>query len=705
MVEDEFKKEEQKLKEIIAKYKEVIEYYDLKLEALPRLYKKDPVTLESLLETYGKKYLLLQRSIKKPYFARIDFKDDKETEKEELYIGKVGVLDKNSKNIVIDWRAPISSIYYDSNIGRAKYMSPSGERNGELLVKRQYDIEEGELISYQDVDTVSNDELLKPYLNASADKRLKNIVSTIQSEQNNIIREKLSKNLIIQGVAGSGKTTVALHRIAYLVYNNINTIKPEQYLVIGPNKFFVDYISGILPDLDVENVSQLTYMELCENFLDEQFEEANEEEKLVTSINNIEKLKYEQLKVSMKYKEYLDKYISNLEQHVMDGKTFAVKGYEIISNKQIKDTYESIENSIVYNTIQKKVDRTALLLTKYIEDNRDQIKEKIEKQYEYLKDKSKYDYVIKALNTGFTQDIKKYFSKIIPKTIDLYIDFLIKLSKYCDEEFENKIIENIKNIKKRIVEFEDYSALIYLKAKVIGTDKYSNYLQVVIDEAQDYGEFTFYAIKELLNKVSFSIFGDLAQSIYEYRGIKHWEDVKKLLFEDDCELMYLEKSYRTTAEIMNEANRINRKIGLKEALPVIRHGEDVEYIRFLDEAEQLNRIINNIRDYKNKGFNSIAVICKDEKEAVDIYNKLKENNIELSNIIASDSKYLGGICTITNYLAKGLEFDGVIISDASKEKYKIDKTIDMKLLYVSMTRPLHELKVLYKNEINEALVK
>ena len=287
----EFQKEKENLKNIIEEYEEVMEYYNQRIDAIPRIYMNNPTMIKNSIEMYSEKLRLMEKSVDKPYFARLDFARDGETKTEQLYIGKVGVMDEDNNNITIDWRAPVSSMYYDSNIGRASYKAPEGICTGELLLKRQYDIENRELKSYQDVDTVSNDELLKPYLGASADNRLKNIVSTIQQEQNAIIREPLNENIIIQGVAGSGKTTVALHRIAYLVYNYRDSIKPNQYLVIGPNKFFVNYISGVLPDLDVENVKQLTYEELCAEFLNENIKLIDEDKKLIQSIVNENLLK------------------------------------------------------------------------------------------------------------------------------------------------------------------------------------------------------------------------------------------------------------------------------------------------------------------------------------------------------------------------------------------------------------------------------
>ena len=717
MNKEDFSEEAEKLQEIIAKFNEVMEYYNLRLDAIPKIYKDNPLMIANFIELYSRKISLMKRTIKKPYFARIDFARDGEKNVEKLYIGKVGVMDEDNNNITIDWRAPISSMYYDSNLGRTSYEAPEGTCTGEMLVKRQYEIEDGKLQSFQDVDTVSNDDLLKPYLEASVDNRLRNIVSTIQVEQNAIIREPIAKNVIVQGVAGSGKTTVALHRIAYLVYNNREKINPEQYLVIGPNKFFVNYISSVLPDLDVDNVNQLTYLELCQKSINEKIQLINEEEKLIKSITDMESLEYERFKVSMCFKEALDKYVEQIDKSIVPDEELVIKGYRILPQEIIRKIYNSIGNNIIYNSIEKKIERVKLLLDKYIEKNNVKLERIIKRQYrekiEELSEEEKreeilkLEYVEKELKTNFRASIKKYFNFKTKEILNLYYDFLSNITKYVEIEkindWENKLKNNIANIKKKKVEFEDLSALIYLKVKIVGTEEYDNYRQIAIDEAQDYGEFSFYALRTLFRRATFSIFGDLAQSIYQYRGIKNWNEVLDTTFEKNCELKYLLKSYRTTTEIMNSANNITKHINLELAKPVIRHGENVEYIRY--EKNQIELIEKIIKDYMKKAYVSIAIICKNDKEAKKIYKKLKEKNIIATNIVDSENKYDGGICVITSYLAKGLEFDGVIITDASEEKYSSEKAIDMKLLYVAMTRPLHELKVLYQNDITKPLQK
>ena len=680
----EFKKEEEKLNHILIKYDEVMKYYKNRINSIFTTYANNQTMIENLTEIYLEKIRLMEKSLNKPYFARLDFKRYGESDIEELYIGKVGVIDEKNNNIIIDWRAPVSSMYYDSNIGDASYKAPEGTCTGKLLLKRQYEIENKQLKSYQDVDTVSNDELLKPYLEASVDNRLKNIVSTIQHEQNRIIREPVNKNLIIQGVAGSGKTTVALHRIAYLVYNNRENIKPEQYLIIGPNKFFVNYISGVLPDLDVEDVKQLTYDELCSEILQENITLIDEDIKLLKSIKNEKELTYQKIKVSMQFKKALDKYIKEIKESTIPIYGVRINEKEIISNEFIKQIYNSFEELDEYDNIKTRLMRTNLFFEKYIDENIEQYREYSEKELK------------KAL--------KNYFNKLIPKIPKIYQNFLSNLDKYLEisEDIKEQVKINIINLKNKKFEFEDLSSLIYLKAKINGIDEYGKYKQIVIDEAQDYGEFTFFSLKFILKNAAFSIFGDLAQSIYQYRSIKNWESVLNNTFRNQGDIQYLLKSYRTTTEIMDSANNITKYIKLNTAKPVIRHGKKVSFINYKEKNEQISLIKRILEQYKTQNYKTIAIICKNEEEAQELYIKLEMNDIK--NITLNDTEYNGGICIITSYLAKGLEFDGVIISNSGEEEYNSNKIIDMKLLYVAMTRPLHELTILYKNDITKPLL-
>ena len=634
---------------VLNKYEEVIEDSNLKLENLKDLYKFD---YEAMIEEkirLENEIQAINKAKQKPYFARIDFKSA--TNYDKCYIGKKGVIDYDNNIITVDWRAPISSLYYDSNVGECEYEAPEGIIKGNLLLKRQYTIENSKLIDFNDVDTVSNDELLKPYLNTSMDNRLKNIVSTIQSEQNKIIREKITKNLIIQGVAGSGKTTVALHRIAYLVYNNRNIFKASDYMVIGPNKFFVDYISSILPDLDVNGVSQKTLDELFEMYVNEK----------ITVNNSLDIIKQRDevanFKVSMNMKKVIDEYFNNLK--IIPNNDFEIDNITILTNSQIKKIYNSI-NKKIFNNVNSVINRTIMLLEKEILDNYDLISKNFIKN-NVPKQK------INDIKINIKSYLKKYFTILNVKSLKIYTDIL------------NGLNYDIEIIKKGSITIEDIPALIYIKFKLSGSREFDNFKHIVIDEAQDYGEFTFYVLRKMFKNSTFSIYGDLAQSLYSYRSIGDWECLNKIF--KKMEIQKLNKSYRTTIEIMEEANKINKHLGLDCAEPVIRHGEKVEYT---------NKDISDLLDDMKDKYNSIAIITKDQQNADVNYKSLKKQyNINLIN--SSNLKYDSGINILPSYLSKGLEFDAVII--LNKDDYDKNSILDMKLLYVSMTRALHKLYI------------
>lgn len=631
----------------IDKYNEVIDDSNLKLNNLRELYKYD---YDAMLE---EKFRLeaeinsIDKAKRNPYFARIDFKNKNHFDK--CYIGKKGVSDYDNNVITVDWRAPISSLYYDSNIGECEYIAPEGIIKGELLLKRQYTIENSKLINFNDVDTVSNDELLKPYLSVSADNRLKNIVSTIQSEQNKIIRESMGKNLIIQGVAGSGKTTVALHRIAYLVYNNRELFKPSDYMVIGPNKFFVSYISNILPDLDVNGVSQNTLDELFLSYMKEDYRILNSLD-IIKEYDNISCYK-----VSMNMKKDIDDYFKNLE--ILPNEDFVVEGIKVLDKNFIKNVYDEI-NKNTFKSIKSRINRLILLLDKYINDNFSSISKK------YIKNEVSQR-AIDSFKNNISSYLKKYFVIVNKKSKSIYMDIL-----------KNKGFD-YSSINKNQVNMEDIPSLLYIKYKLTGSSDFDNYKHIVIDEAQDYGEFTFYSLNKLFKNASFSIYGDLAQSLYSYRSIDNWECLEKIF--KNFEILRLNKSYRTTIEIMNEANKINELLSLDKAIPVIRHGDEVLY-----SDKGVLELINMLKE----NYNTIAIITKTQEEANNIYENLK-NKIEINLINSNNLNYNSNISVLPSYLSKGLEFDSVII--LGKDNFNKDNKLDMKLLYVSMTRALHKL--------------
>lgn len=658
----------------------------------------------------------LKTSVNKPYFARIDFTSDEDGKVSTVYIGKNGVI-KNTDIIVTDWRAPVSSLYYDAEIGRCSFEAPNGTISGNMSLKRQFEIELGELQEYFDVDLVSNDELLQKYLNSNNDARLKSIVSTIQKEQNDVIRKKIFDNIIIQGVAGSGKTTVALHRIAYLVYNYMKTIKQNQYLVIGPNPVFLKYIKSVLPDLDVSGVEQCTFEQFAQKYIDENISVNSSDKKVIDNIEGKNNSDVDKFKCSIKYKKMIDKFLK-IYFYSITSKSLMLGNFEVIPQNIMREIFEGTEE-VYSKDLNNKIEITIDRLCKYIENNYDFITSRYNNYSFELFKNVQTDEEKNKMRNMFSKDraelskncrsiLRKYFNKSKVSTIKLYKLFISSINDYDIYNYNN--ISELKrktqkNIKNNSYDFEDLSALIYIKTALGLNKNYERIKHTVIDEAQDLGEFNFYVLKESLPASTFSIFGDLAQSIYDYRGINNWNEVNEVMFSGNGEIVNFNKSYRTTAEIMESADDVLDSIGLSRSDMVVRHGNPVQVSEIEDANNIPEYIAEKICEYKEKGYKTIAVISKTDLLSNYINKALKMFGINIPNVTANDDlideKFR--VCTISNQLAKGLEFDAVILNNANEEIYSSNSSLDMKLLYVALTRALHELDIVYSGTITKPL--
>ena len=668
---------------------------DILMESLKRGV-DDENAMYSVEETYIGMYIRENISLKRhqdcPYFARIDFKEDNMSE-QKYYLGKVGLVDNNANQYIVDWRAPVANLYYDSALGRSEYKTKNETFYGDLNLKRVFTIKNGELINFMDVHSTSDDELLKPYLGVNSDSKIKNIVSSIQKEQNSIIRDALHKDIIVQGVAGSGKTTVMLHRISYLAYNEKDFYKTNQYMVISPNNLFTDYMSAILPDLEVDQVKQITFEDLAIEYIN-----------LKTKLNIIPRNKtshYDDIshyKASKKMIDLLDKYLFEITKNLFS-KDLIKKDIVLISNNELYEIFNKFDKE----PLKIKIDKTIEAIYKYSQNNADKIIKSINNQYNNLikneKDIDKRKVLIKesyevkgTLVKDIKAIIKDYFKDFKYNILELYKEFIKTI------EYEELVSSTLANLNKRKVDFDDLALLIYINEYLFGNKQYSDYISVSIDEAQDLGYSHFAALKKLFRFTNFSIYGDLSQSIYAYRGIDSWEEVVNLI-DKDSEIRYLSKSYRTTIEIMNFANKILSHLKVSLAEPVIRHGEEVLINKVINPNDYLEYKIN---DYKKKGYKSIAIICKEDKEVSKYYEHLK-SKIEITKLDENSLSYDGGVCILPIALAKGLEFDAVIVTNVNNKNYSKDDILDMKLLYVALTRALHELNVIYDTDLCDIL--
>ena len=712
---EELKAEKEHLRETIAIIKEILLKEQMSLE---KIYSEHLGSREELWRIANRKKIHihnLESSLDTPYFARIDFTFEKDGKLQTIYIGKNGIM-QNTNIIVTDWRAPISSLYYDSEVGHCSFTSPEGEVSGNLELKRQYEINSGNLISYYDVDLVSTDALLQKYLNSNNDSRLKSIVSTIQKEQNEVIRRNLFDNLIIQGVAGSGKTTVALHRIAYLVYNYRDSIKQNQYLVIGPNPIFIKYISSVLPELDVSSVKQCTFEGFAQNYIDEEININSPDKKVTQSIagkidNDIDKFKS-----SMNYKTMLDQFLQ-VYFYSITAKDFTLDDFTVLNSQKVKEVFDSTYTS-THISLASRIELTIEKLSRIIEDNIDSITTAFTdytfQAFANLQDPKEEEKMRKKivknreeLHKFCKSSLRKYFAKAKIDATKLYKLFISSIENY--DIFNYKYLKTLKkdtmqNIKNGCYDFEDLASLIYLQKVIAPNPEYSRIRHVVVDEAQDLGEFNFFVLKSALPSSTFSIFGDLAQSIYDYRGIDNWNIVNKIMFDNNGRIINFKKSYRTTSEIMEVADEVSESIGMIRSDLVVRHGKEVEFTP-LEQQNIPSYIAGKIKEYKEKGYKTIAIISKTNLLSRYINDDLAELGVNIPNITLNDdlSDDNNKVCTISNQLAKGLEFDAVIINNANENIYSSSSNLDMKLLYVAITRALHELDIVYSGELPSPL--
>lgn len=730
--------EEKRLKDTIEIIKEQIDTITRSIEHLHE-NTTDPYTQASLQKTYSDKKRSLESSKDKPYFARIDFKEESEQKTSKIYIGKANVDDDNNNLVVVDWRAPIASLYYDGRLGKANYDAPAGNIQGELLLKRLFEIEHGKLEGFSDIDISASDELLKPYLTSSSEVRLKNIISTIQTEQNAIIRAPLSKPLIVQGVAGSGKTTVALHRIAYLAYTYDKQLKSKDFMIIAPNKFFLDYISNILPDLGVNDVNQCTFEEFAEQIIDAGIKVESSTDKLANMVNNYgedKKQESEQaisnFKSSLEFKEILDKYLQNIEEHYLPEGDLKAGDIIILRHEKL---VENFKGCLQGKALEEKLKMFKSRLKMFFENNQDSIEDMIRKQRteeiesldknlpqdEYKKRKleifAKYDEALGLLKNNGKKLIEDYVKKVKkPNPLVYYRDFISKLPQYTQGmDIDEKIIKGIqdrilsrKNSKQ--VEYEDLAPLMYIASKIRGNEKQIKNNQIypkhiVIDEAQDYSPFQFWVLRNILKSNSMTILGDISQGIYSYRGTNNWQELNDRIFDGKANVLNLSKSYRTTMEIMEKGNdvidKIRNRIHTRLAEPVIRRGNPVTVTK-QDEKQLAITIVNRINELIQEQRTNIAVITKTLQEAKELYKKITKQGIDATLISDKSKEYNGGVSVIPSYLVKGLEFDSVILSDAGKEQYGKNE-LDAKLLYVAITRAMHTLDIYYTKERTELL--
>ncbi len=683
----------------------------------------------------------LEAARSKPYFARMDFQEAGKTETEKLYLGKLCLSrDEDQKLIIVDWRAPIANLYYEGRLGEASYHCPAGEIKGELTLKRQFSIDQGKLNEIFDIDITTNDEILQTSLGANADNRLKEIVATIQAEQNRIIRADMNVPLIIQGVAGSGKTTIALHRIAFLVYSFEKSFKPENFMIIAPNRLFLNYISEVLPELGVERVKQTTFSDFAMELVGEKFKLVDAYHKLMQLVKNdtpAEQAANDRLqrmaalKSSMEFKMLLERYVAEIEANLLPEGDFQVGDWVIYTHQEIRELfYRDYKDWPILRRLKelekhfrKRInDRKAMVLERLqqrcdvkVWDYKMKLPESDERQRLIIQTIDRKNEQVQTVERFTREGIKDYLQKIPRlKPSQYYQDFIgdrERFQRFGADCSDLELLEDIRVYTAELqakgkTEIEDLAPLIYLKHRFYGLDEKIPVKHIVIDEAQDFSVFQFYVLRQIIRDSSFTILGDLSQGIHAYRGLQDWQELRREVFERGSEFQTLEQSYRTTVEIMAAANRVIAKINqdgrLVVAKPVIRHGTPVAIAAKTDLIELVTALQEGIRQGLKDGLKTVAVIGKSLDECKTIHDKLKDGPGHPVLVTGKETEYQSGVVVVPSYLAKGLEFDMVLIANANHNNYGAS-VLDAKLLYVAMTRPLHRLHIYYLGELTPLL--
>ena len=595
---------------------------------------------------YYRKLLKLEYS---PYFGRIDFKEDN-LDTRKVYIG-IANVEKDLDYIIYDWRSPIASLFYDYSKGKAKYIAPDGEIKGEILLKRQYKIEGKKLLRVFDNNLNIVDDMLQEVLSSSSSDKMKNIVNTIQQEQNEIIRNISNKNLIVQGIAGSGKTSVALHRIAFLLYK-IKNLKSSNVLIFSPNKIFSEYISNVLPELGEENTSETTFSEFASHYIKE--------------FKNVES-----------FSDFIEKYYTNKrdDEDLIRFK-LSNKMIKVIENyvQEIDKNIKIIDNIETKFSLIEKEYLNYLLKDRY---NKMPIFERMDYMAEHLC--NKLGLISKKDKISITKKIKEVLS-IKPDYKKLYKDLFI--SDSFSSSFNKHI--NLK-LNSKVINYDDALCFIYLKGLLNGFP-YSNLIkQVVIDEAQDYNEMQYIILTKIFKRASFTLLGDVNQTINPYQKYDSLEVLKNIL-DGNTKYVELSKTYRSSKEIIEFTNKI---LNLKH-VSAIRKEESVPVIKRYDDKY----LKNDINYLKNK-YKSLAIITKDMLDAIKLYDLLKDDYKDISLVANNTSKFNRDLIIIPSYLSKGLEFDSVI-SYTSKNNLYTKK--EKYLYYVVLTRCQHEL-IVYNNSL------
>ena len=585
-----------------------------------------------------------------PYFGRIDF-SARGLQPTPIYIGIHSFADEiTRKGLIFDWRAPVSSMFYDYELGPAEYQTPSGTVKGNINLKRQYRIKEGRMEFMIENSLNIHDEVLQKELSKSSDDRMKNIVATIQRDQNLVIRNETASVMIIQGVAGSGKTSIALHRVAFLLYRYRETIRSKDILIISPNKVFADYISNVLPELGEEHIPETGMDELADDLLERKFRFQTFFQQVYALLDRqdekfVERIKF---KSSFEFLAKLNQYLIHVENNYFQPEEIRVAG-TVIPFPLIMERFKSYHRM----PMMKRFPEVAKDVLQHL---RGLVNRKLSGR-----DKQKvWEAIPRMFRMGSAMDLYRDFYSWIGRK-----DMLVSYG--ADG-----------------LEYADVFPLIYCKIRVEGTGNYDQVKHLLVDEMQDYTPIH-YAVLSRVFLCRKTILGDISQTVNPYSASS--ADTIEEIFPQG-EIVKLQRSYRSTLEIARFALSVRPN---PDMIPMERHGEEPGVVGFASQEEEIEGIRKMIANFRVSGNQSLGIICKTHQQAAWVHGQLRVGDLHL--LTADSTTFAQGIAVTTVHMAKGLEFDEVIIPGVSAKNYSNE--VDRSLLYIACTRAMHRLTVTY----------
>lgn len=658
-----------------------------------------------------------------PYFTRVDFRPEDTAQADTYYIGKNGVIDHKTQDpVIVDWRSPVANLYYSGQLGPVSYHAPDGDIQGDLSLKRQLGIENSELVSIFDTEVVSRDVYLQAVLGQRSTDRLRDIVSTIQREQNDVIRAPKDRPLIAQGAAGAGKTTIALHRIAYLLYTHRETMQSKNMLILAPSPLFLDYISAVLPELGADDVAQMTFEQLCLGMLGTKAPRVMPDNKLERMLEMDEEQavalgRASGLKGSPEFKQACLDYLRMRERTLLPQEEVRLGPVLLYTAEQLQSLFltdlapfpimRRLKDIGTQITLKAKDACAAIVHALDAECQRRVIRMKNGiPEGPFLRKKLTALYDARDERTKQIRDQAKTYGKAIlkewpsPSLMEWYTDFWQQdAPEGVDAQaWRDAQAQTLPLLEKKRCEWEDLAALVTFQQMIAGLSDKLDIHHTVVDEAQDLSFFQFDLLQRLAGSTSLTLVGDVAQGIHGYRGVQGWEQTAGAALPGKLpQYLTLTTSYRSTMPIMHFAAKIARHFPPpkhQDAQPVLREGPAPMLVQVEDEAHRASAIAQQIADLKAEGFKTIGVVELTGPRAAALHKRLAKLGVEGHLITADDSAYHGGISVLPVALSKGLEFDGVIVADASDAVYPYTQ-LHCRLLYVACTRPLHRLSLFY----------